>query len=62
MKLVKKINAVFISLIVGMFYIFIIPLAWIIHKTTKHPRVTVNSYWRIPDLKKLPKQYFSSPY
>ena len=60
--LVKKINTAFITLIVSLFYIFIIGLAWVIYTTTKHSLPQGESDWKIPNLKKLPKQYFTSPY
>jgi len=62
MKLVKQINVAFISLIVGVFYVVIIGAAWVIHTITKRAMRQSDSYWKIPQLKKLPKHYFSSPY
>lgn len=62
MKLVKKINQAFIALIVGLLYVFGIGFAWILHITSKRTQPSTDSFWKIPDLKKLPKHYFSSPY
>lgn len=61
MTLVKRLNQVFITLMMVIFYCVFIGLAWCISILTKKNQSKQDSYWQaVP--KHLPKQYFSSPY
>jgi len=62
MKMIKKLNVLFISFVVGIIYVLIIGFAWLLHITTKQKSQETASYWHTPKNGKLNKQYFSSPY
>lgn len=63
-KLVKKINGVFIIVLLFVIYYPVIGLCFVIYKLTKlsGKKMNSNSYWLEPQLGKFDKDYFSSAY
>jgi len=60
-KLIRTVNNIFISIVLTLFYFFIIGLISIIYKLFRKNRAKTNSYWQDFSAKE-PDLDFKSPY